>query len=147
MAKAQLSIESPSATTRVAFGDNCATSVAHRRLAKAQLTIEALVVFAAFLAVLSVLISAERSVAADAAGSASSISAQAEADAEAVELNLLAGDGGPLTSFNFIHSYKCTFSAARDSVSCREGNATRKAGMVSGTDSWRYYGFYNSLPV
>ena len=116
-------------------------------MAKAQLSIEALVVFAAFLAILAIFISAEQSVAAGAADSASSINAQVEADSEAIELNLLAGDGGPLTSFDFTHRHNCNFSAARDSVSCREGNATRKAGMVSGTDSWRYYGFYNSLPV
>lgn len=117
-------------------------------MAKAQLTIEALITFAAFLAVLAIFLSAGRSVAVDAAGNASAISAQARADAAAMELNLLAGDG-PFSSLNptMKRKFNCTFSCGQNSVCCPDGNLTRSALVISGTSSVNDYDWYDSIPV
>lgn len=116
-------------------------------MAKAQLSIEALLAFAALLAFIAVLISAEKSVLADSKAAASAISAQSEADASALELNTLAGDGGPLTSFRFRVGHNCTFACGAYSDRCTEGGAVGTGRIITSTNAWDEYGFYESLPA
>jgi len=114
-------------------------------MAKGQLSIEALIALAAFFAALAVLISVCKSAASDAKASAAGISAQAEADAAALRLNLLAGDG-TLSSISVALQGNCGLSSSRDAVSCTEKGSTRSAKLITGTDSWREYGTYPSIP-
>jgi len=116
-------------------------------MAKGQLSIEALLMLAAFLAFIAVLISAEKSVLADSKAAASTISAQSKADASALELNVLAGDGGPLTSFKFLIGQDCTFTCGAYSYCCTEGGAVGTGRITKSTNAWDKYGFYESLPV
>ncbi len=114
---------------------------------KAQLSAEALLAVAAFLAFMALLITTASHSGEKMADAARIVRAHGAADALAFELNFRSVDAARTSLLNLTAPEGCDFMRVAGEVGCNEGNQSGFATIYGGTTGYEGYVEYNRLPV